>query len=102
MSLVGPRPESAEYVRRYTQEQLRVLTIKPGVTGPMQIAFLDEEAQLADADSLEHEYLTRILPAKLEKELQYLQRQSMLYDMNILLRTVWALLPGFWRAGERQ
>src|SRR5436309_3930814 len=32
MSLVGPRPEHPDYVRLYTPEQRRVLTVRPGIT----------------------------------------------------------------------
>jgi len=97
MSLVGPRPETAEYVRLYTAEQLQVLTVKPGVTGPMQIAYLDEESRLADETTLADAYVTHIMPAKLAIEQQYLERQSCWYDIGILLRTVWALRPGLQR-----
>jgi lipopolysaccharide/colanic/teichoic acid biosynthesis glycosyltransferase len=95
MSLVGPRPESAEYVERYSTEQRQILTVKPGVTGPMQIAFLDEEDHLADEDSLDEEYMATILPAKLEKEMEYIQHQSFFYDIFILFQTARTLLLGY-------
>jgi exopolysaccharide biosynthesis polyprenyl glycosylphosphotransferase len=37
MSLVGPRPEQVELVERYQPEHLFRLTVKPGLTGPMQV-----------------------------------------------------------------
>ncbi|MCU0508718.1 MAG: sugar transferase [Anaerolineae bacterium] len=37
MSLVGPRPEEARVVARYTDDQRRRLAVKPGITGPMQV-----------------------------------------------------------------
>ena len=37
MSLVGPRPEEARLVARYTDDQRRRLAVKPGMTGPMQV-----------------------------------------------------------------
>lgn len=96
MSLVGPRPEVMEYVLTYTPQQLQVLTVKPGVTGPMQIAFLEEEGELADPLAIDDVYLTRILPAKLEIELEYLRKRSLFYDLRIIFQTVLALWPSFW------
>jgi lipopolysaccharide/colanic/teichoic acid biosynthesis glycosyltransferase len=96
MSLVGPRPEAPEYVRLYNPEQLQLLTVKPGVTGPMQIQYLDEEAELTAADEMDDLYVNRIMPAKLALELTYLQDQSFWYDLTILWRTFWALWPSFW------
>ena len=37
MSLVGPRPEQVEIVDHYTPEQRFRLSVKPGMTGPMQV-----------------------------------------------------------------
>ncbi len=37
MSLVGPRPEQVELVERYAPEDLFRLSVKPGLTGPMQV-----------------------------------------------------------------
>ena len=37
MSLVGPRPEQLDLVRRYSPEHRFRLEVKPGLTGPMQV-----------------------------------------------------------------
>ena len=50
MSLVGPRPEQVEIVEHYTPEQRFRLTVKPGMTGPMQVygrGALDFDERLA-------------------------------------------------------
>ena len=41
MSLVGPRPESPTYVERWTDTERAVLAMRPGITGPTQISYLD-------------------------------------------------------------
>ena len=46
MSLIGPRPEAPDYVKYYTQAQKQVLQVKPGMTGPSQLANRDEEEKL--------------------------------------------------------
>jgi len=94
MSLVGPRPESPEYVDRYTPEQQEILKAKPGVTGPMQIAFLDEEEHLSNPATLDDEYMTVILPPKLAVEMEYIRKQSLVYDCQILVQTAKMLLLG--------
>jgi exopolysaccharide biosynthesis polyprenyl glycosylphosphotransferase len=38
MSLVGPRPEQLDLVKRYRPEHLFRLSVKPGMTGPMQVS----------------------------------------------------------------
>jgi len=47
MSIVGPRPEVPKYVNLYTDEQKRVLTVKPGMTDPATVYFRNEEKLLA-------------------------------------------------------
>jgi lipopolysaccharide/colanic/teichoic acid biosynthesis glycosyltransferase len=94
MSLVGPRPESPKYVERYTPEQREILKMKPGVTGPMQIAFLDEEDHLSNPATLDDEYMTVILPPKLAVEMEYIRKQSLVYDFQILVQTARTLLLG--------
>jgi len=72
MSLVGPRPEVPQYVKLYTNEQKRVLTVKPGMTDPATVYFRDEEGLLAKADDKESFYINEIMPIKLKLYLQYI------------------------------
>jgi lipopolysaccharide/colanic/teichoic acid biosynthesis glycosyltransferase/GT2 family glycosyltransferase len=78
MSLVGPRPEEAALVERYTDDQRRRLAIKPGMTGPMQVNGRGD------------------LPfkARLALELDYIEHYSLRRDMAILLRTIPAVIRG--------
>jgi lipopolysaccharide/colanic/teichoic acid biosynthesis glycosyltransferase len=91
MSLVGPRPEDPHYVALYDEEQRRVLSVRPGVTGPTAIAFRHEEQLLAAADDPEHVYIHQVLPAKLAIDLDYVDHRSFLGDVAILLRTLTAV-----------
>jgi len=92
MSLIGPRPEVPEYVRDYDQAQRLVLQVKPGITGPSSLEFIDEEELLRGASDPQHFYRTRILPRKIELDLQYCQRASFSSDCGIVFRTLWRLL----------
>lgn len=91
MSIVGPRPEDPRYVAFYTEEQRRVLSVRPGITSPASVAFRSEEAMLTDED-LEAQYIQRIMPAKLAIDLDYVQRANLFYDCLLIMMTIFSLL----------
>lgn len=86
MSLVGPRPEAPEYVTSYDARQRHVLSIRPGITGPTQLAFVDEASMLA-FHNVEDMYRSELLPRKLEMDLQYVWNRSFWSDVRILVAT---------------
>ena len=88
MSLVGPRPEDPRFVALYTPEQRRALEARPGVTGPVQIAFRNEGERLRGATDPEQAYQAEIMPAKLRMDLAYLERRTFLSDLSVLFRTL--------------
>ena len=90
MSLVGPRPEHPDYVARYTPEQRRLLAVRPGVTGPAALAFVDEEKLLIGRG--ENSYVEEVMPEKLALELSYLDRATFATDMGILFKTASSLV----------
>jgi lipopolysaccharide/colanic/teichoic acid biosynthesis glycosyltransferase len=92
MSLVGPRPEAPEYVQTYTDEQRRVLAVRPGITSIATVRFRDEERLLSGlGDELEDHYLSVVLPAKLKLELDYLDNRTFWSDFGVLIDTVVAI-----------
>jgi len=91
MSLVGPRPEDPAFVDMSDPLHRRVFTAKPGITGLAQLQFHDEAELLLGADP-ERRYRDEILPAKLLLDAEYLDRRTTLLDLQILLRTVGAVL----------
>ena len=86
MSLVGPRPEHPEFVKHYTAEQRSVLSVRPGMTGPTALAFIDEEKALGGNEP-EATYLKVVMPAKLALDLDYVKTASFVGDLGILLKT---------------
>lgn len=90
MSLVGPRPEDPRYVVYYTPEQLRVLSVRPGITGAASVRYRHEEALLKGPD-WETVYLKVILPDKLKIDLGYIDRWSFRRDLKILAQTAAAV-----------
>jgi lipopolysaccharide/colanic/teichoic acid biosynthesis glycosyltransferase len=91
MSMVGPRPELADYVAGYTAEQKHVLDLKPGITGPAAIGFIREEELLSKHLNPERFYKTSILPRKLELDLEYCSRVTFGYDVLLLLKTFFSI-----------
>jgi lipopolysaccharide/colanic/teichoic acid biosynthesis glycosyltransferase len=98
MSMVGPRPESPYYVDKFSPEQRQILEVKPGMTGPAQIAFRNEEEALSGPEKLDDEYLNVILPPKLALDKQYIAHQSFGLDFKLLCQTGWVLLSDRLRA----
>ena len=87
MSIIGPRPEHPRYVAHYTPEQRRVLAVRPGIAGPAAVRYRHEEKLLAAAGGdVEAVYLTTIMPEKLRLDLEYVERQSFLYDLRLLVQ----------------
>lgn len=86
MSLVGPRPEDPRYLPDYTDRHRAVLSVRPGITGPTQIAYRHEE-RLLTAHDFELQYRTHVLPQKLDLDLRYVEMQSFLTDVMVLAQT---------------
>ena len=78
MSLVGPRPEHLDLVEHYEPEHLRRLSVKPGMTGPMQV-YGRGELNFAE---------------RLAVERQYIENLSIFGDLRILALTIPAALSG--------
>jgi lipopolysaccharide/colanic/teichoic acid biosynthesis glycosyltransferase len=92
MSFVGPRPEVRKYVNSYTEEQLALLSVRPGITDYASIEYADEGEILGKASDPEKEYLEVVLPRKLELGLKYVHERSFFTDISIILRTLGRLL----------
>lgn len=101
MSLVGPRPEVPRYVALYTPTQRRVLCYVPGVTDPASLEFRNEEELLAGAENVEKFYLEYCIPRKIELNLAYADRATLLGDMAIVARTLCSLLPSATRSHRK-
>lgn len=87
MSFVGPRPEVRKYVNLYNPEQLKVLSVRPGITDYSSIKFRNESEILRSTENPEEYYLDRIMPEKLELNMKYIQERSFLKDIRIILST---------------
>lgn len=94
MSLVGPRPEVEKFVKLYSSDQLRVLSVKPGITDYASIEFREENKLLEGKPDPIDFYVTEIMPEKLRLNLTYIDSQSLLTDIRIILKTVFLIITG--------
>jgi lipopolysaccharide/colanic/teichoic acid biosynthesis glycosyltransferase len=88
MSLVGPRPEPPARIEVYSEWQQRRLRVMPGMTGLAQVHGLREHSS--------SEQKTRF-------DLQYVMDPHLLWDISLLLQTIWTLVMRlFSRVPSRQ
>jgi lipopolysaccharide/colanic/teichoic acid biosynthesis glycosyltransferase len=93
MSLVGPRPEVPRYVAHYPDDlRARALAVRPGLTDPASLEFIDEAGLLARAADPEREYVEVILPAKVRRAAEYAEHATLATDLGVLWRTLRLLL----------
>lgn len=92
MRLVGPRPETPEFVAQYDAEERRVLDVKPGFVGPSTLAFMDEAERLAGVDDPADYYERVLLHERVRLDLRYLDERSAAYDVRLLFRQAACIL----------
>jgi exopolysaccharide biosynthesis polyprenyl glycosylphosphotransferase len=78
MSLVGPRPDLPHHVERYTPAQRQRLEMRPGITGWAQV---NGRNQITWAE-------------RIELDVDYVRRWSLLLDLEIIVRTLLVVLAG--------
>ena len=88
MSLVGPRPEVRKYVQLYTPLQMKVLTFRPGITDLASLHYFEESEMLAKSSDPEKTYIEEIMPAKLNLNLQYIDKASLSTDIGMIFATI--------------
>lgn len=88
MSLVGPRPEVPKYVALYTNEQRKVLSIRPGITDMASLRYKDENDILGKVDNPEEHYINVIMQDKLSLNLEYIEKSNIIFDISLILKTI--------------
>jgi lipopolysaccharide/colanic/teichoic acid biosynthesis glycosyltransferase len=92
MSIVGPRPEVPKYVALYSEEQKKVLKIRPGISDWSSIRFSSENELLAQAENSEDFYISEIMPEKLKMNLEYVSTNNFWMDVKIIFMTLKKLI----------
>jgi lipopolysaccharide/colanic/teichoic acid biosynthesis glycosyltransferase len=103
MALVGPRPETALNLGSVdAQQRARWLCVRPGLTGPTQLAFIAEDDVLASVADPTKVYREILVPAKVRHGIDWLARRSMWADLAVLLRTPVVLASSRRREASRR
>ncbi|MDR2250916.1 sugar transferase [Acinetobacter sp.] len=76
MSIVGPRPQLADFMKHYTPRQMRRHEVRPGMTGL---------AQVSGRNNLSWE-------EKFELDVEYVETHNILLDFKIMAKTVLVML----------
>lgn len=92
--MVGPRPEVRKYVDLYTEDQKKVLSVKPGITDYASLEYFSENELLARSTDPEATYIKEVMPAKLALNKKYISEADLLTDLKIIFNT-------FKRLGKR-
>ena len=88
MSLVGPRPEVRKYVDLYTDEQQKVLSVKPGITDYASIEYMDENEILGKSRDPEKTYIEEIMPEKIKYNMKYIQNKNVSEYFKVIFLTL--------------
>lgn len=94
MSLVGPRPELRKFVNMYSEEQKRVLKVKPGITDYASIKFRNENELLYLANNPEDFYIKVIMPQKITLNMIFINKPSIFTYFSIIIQTIIISISG--------
>lgn len=92
MSLVGPRPELRVYVDMYTEREIPILDLKPGITDWASMANFEQFKGFTEANDPDTYYLNIVRPVKLELQLFYRNNNSFTSDIKCLFWTVYKVI----------
>ena len=88
MSIVGPRPEVEKYVLLYTEEQRRVLSVRPGITDYASIEYVNENEILSQASDPDRAYIEKVMPHKIKLSMRYLEHYCVSEYLKIIFLTL--------------
>jgi lipopolysaccharide/colanic/teichoic acid biosynthesis glycosyltransferase len=88
MSFVGPRPDVPGYADRLEGKDRKILLLRPGITGPATLKYLDEEELLSGVPDPQKYNADIIFPDKVRINLKYLENFSLALDLKIIFHTL--------------
>ncbi|HEX5424475.1 MAG TPA: sugar transferase [Candidatus Acidoferrales bacterium] len=92
MSIVGPRPEIPSYVAMYTRQQLRVLTVRPGMADMASVRPRHQVLVPTRAVGGDEFYRREVLPERLLLNLEYIDRASLRLDLKLMAQSASSIL----------
>ena len=91
MALIGPRPETPDYVDPGAAAWAPVLAVVPAITGPSQLVLADWEASILVGDDHERRYAEDVLPVKLAIDRWYVEHGGPVTDLLV----VWGMVERY-------
>ena len=92
MSLVGPRPEVEDYINLIPKPYKdKILSIRPGITGPATLKYRDEESLLQTKNDPEKYNIEVIFPDKITINLNYIEKYNLFTDLYYIYKTIFRL-----------
>lgn len=101
MSLVGPRPQVEEYTKLYNEDEMVMLSVKPGIVDYATLKFINLDQILGDGD-VDSKYRLEIEPEKNRLRIQYAREHTLWMDCKILIQMSLGLLKirSLWNTGH--
>lgn len=88
MSMVGPRPDVRGFADQLMGEDRIILAVRPGITGPATLHYVQEEEDLAQQDEPETYNREVIYPVKVRLNREYVENYSLLKDLRYIYMTL--------------
>jgi len=88
MSFVGPRPEVPGYADKLFGEDTLILRVKPGITGPATLKYINEEKILSQQNNPQKYNDKVIYPDKVKINLDYIRHYSFTKDLYYVYKTI--------------
>ena len=88
MSFVGPRPDVSGYADALQGSARKILELRPGITGPASLKYINEEEILAQVDNPQEYNDNIIFPDKVKINLHYYHNRTFWGDIIIILKTI--------------
>ncbi|MCL5127841.1 MULTISPECIES: sugar transferase [unclassified Algibacter] len=88
MSFVGPRPELRYYVNFYSEDDMQIFQVRPGITGLASLKYRNEVELLEAAENPEELFIKTIIPDKLKFNKEYIKNQNLFFDLKLIGLTI--------------
>lgn len=88
MSLVGPRPDVEGYADKLEGDDRKILELRPGITGPASLKYINEEELLAKVSNPKQYNDEVIFPDKVKINLEYYDNRTFWGDIRIIINTI--------------
>lgn len=88
MSFVGPRPDVPGYADKLEGENIKILELKPGLTGPASLKYANEEELLANVENPVWYNDNVIYPDKVKINLEYYYNYNIFLDIKYIFKTI--------------